>query len=97
MGKLRPAPAGYAVQKDAPTGLWYIEQRERDERGRVVNIQAIRDDDGLVMFYARRAGAITDAILHAQAMENQRLRRRLAILEGQHPNGSTQERLLGVS
>ena len=97
MGKLRPAPRGFAVQKDAGFGLWYIERRETNERGAVLNIQAVRDDDGVVMFFGRRSQAITQALIQAQNDENEQLRARLAQLEMQLNKAPSLERSRAVS
>ena len=94
MGKLRPAPEGYDVQKDAQTARWYIVERQTDEQGRIRNIQALTDAQGYVVTFPRRALAVSVAVAHAQAMRIAYLEARLA---GNPSSPSSAERLLGVS
>lgn len=92
MGKLRPAPAGYSVVKLPELGGWVMLVHQCTPDGTLADLLPLQDTPGRVKVYAKRSGAIGDAILHQQKTRIAELEARIAQLEG-----TTVERLQGVS
>lgn len=94
MGKLRPAPAGYSIVKLPEVNAWIILVLQRNRRAVLVDTVPLKDEQGRVRLYARRSVAVTDAMFHALASENERLQQQLAQVAGSDRSG---ESLAGVS